>query len=245
MVSSTVDHMVAITVFLAATLLFIGLFNQTIQTAVIYQRHRATATKASDLLDGMLYFRTKKGVLDALYTTYGFDYILTAYLDGQLDVFVLDSDPNWALVYWDDVSLLYLRTGAKYESIIARDAYRVVRPEVAPIKILERAGETELLDGIIAELKRNIIETDSRRGRLLLGYACLAKGLLDESKDNLEWVVDMYPRDAEAHYGLGVLYEKTGDVKAAKKQLKIAKAYANYPELKRRAISELESLQHK
>jgi hypothetical protein len=54
MVSSTIDHMVAVTVFLAATLLFIGLFNQTIQTAVIYQRHRATATKASDLLDNML-----------------------------------------------------------------------------------------------------------------------------------------------------------------------------------------------
>ena len=54
MVSSTIDHMVAVTVFLAATLLFIGLFNQTIQTAVIYQRHRALATKASDLLDTML-----------------------------------------------------------------------------------------------------------------------------------------------------------------------------------------------
>src|SRR3972149_1542466 len=54
MVSSTIDHMVAVTVFLAATLLFIGLFNQTIQTAVIYQRHRAIATKASDLLDTML-----------------------------------------------------------------------------------------------------------------------------------------------------------------------------------------------
>ncbi len=54
MVSSTIDHMIAVTVFLAATLLFIGLFNQTIQTAVIYQRHRALATKASDLLDTML-----------------------------------------------------------------------------------------------------------------------------------------------------------------------------------------------
>ena len=54
MVSSTIDHLVAVTVFLAATLLFIGLFNQTIQTAIIYQRHRATATKASDLLDNML-----------------------------------------------------------------------------------------------------------------------------------------------------------------------------------------------
>jgi hypothetical protein len=54
MVSATVDHMIAITIFLTATLLFVGLFNQTIQTAVIYQRNRATSTKASDLLDNML-----------------------------------------------------------------------------------------------------------------------------------------------------------------------------------------------
>ena len=66
MVSSTIDHMVAVTVFLAATLLFIGLFNQTIQTAVIYQRHRATATKASDLLDNMLSSRSLALVAVAL-----------------------------------------------------------------------------------------------------------------------------------------------------------------------------------
>jgi len=54
MVSSTIDHMVAVIAFLAALLLFIGLFNQTIQTAVIYQRHKALATKASDLLDTIL-----------------------------------------------------------------------------------------------------------------------------------------------------------------------------------------------
>jgi hypothetical protein len=35
-------------------LLFISFFNQTIQTAVIYQQHRAVATKCSDLLDTML-----------------------------------------------------------------------------------------------------------------------------------------------------------------------------------------------
>ncbi|MEM2130115.1 MAG: hypothetical protein QXZ70_05915 [Candidatus Bathyarchaeia archaeon] len=54
MVSSSIDHMVAVMAFLAATLLFIGLFNQTIQTGVIYQRHKALATKASDLLDTIL-----------------------------------------------------------------------------------------------------------------------------------------------------------------------------------------------
>jgi hypothetical protein len=54
MVSSTIDHMVATVVFLGALLLFVGLFNQTIQTAILYQRHRHLATKCSDLLDNIL-----------------------------------------------------------------------------------------------------------------------------------------------------------------------------------------------
>jgi hypothetical protein len=51
---ATIDHLVSVTIFLAAMLLFISLFNQTIQTAVIYQQHRAVATKCSDLLDTIL-----------------------------------------------------------------------------------------------------------------------------------------------------------------------------------------------
>jgi len=54
MVSSTIDHMVSAMVFLGALLLFVGLFNQTIQTAIMYQRHRYLATKCSDLVDNIL-----------------------------------------------------------------------------------------------------------------------------------------------------------------------------------------------
>ena len=54
MTGSTIDHLVSVTVFLGAILLFISLFNQTLQTAIIYQRHRALATKCSDLLDTMM-----------------------------------------------------------------------------------------------------------------------------------------------------------------------------------------------
>ncbi len=52
--SATIDHMISITVFLAALLLFITLFSQTNQTAIVYQEHRATATKCSDLIDNLL-----------------------------------------------------------------------------------------------------------------------------------------------------------------------------------------------
>jgi len=54
MTGSTIDHLVSATVFLGAILVFIGLFNQTIQTAILYQHHRHLATKCSDFLDNIL-----------------------------------------------------------------------------------------------------------------------------------------------------------------------------------------------
>jgi hypothetical protein len=54
MAGSTIDHLVSVTVFIGALLLFISLFNQTLQTAILYQQHRNLAAKCSDLLDSML-----------------------------------------------------------------------------------------------------------------------------------------------------------------------------------------------
>jgi hypothetical protein len=52
--NATVDHMLSLIVFISATLLFIGVFSQSIQTGLAYQTHRSLATKTSDLLDNML-----------------------------------------------------------------------------------------------------------------------------------------------------------------------------------------------
>jgi hypothetical protein len=54
LVHAAIDHIVSLTVFLAALVIFVGLFSQTIQTSIIYQQHRSIATKCSDLLDNML-----------------------------------------------------------------------------------------------------------------------------------------------------------------------------------------------
>ena len=54
MTGATIDHLVSVTVFLAAIVLFIGLFNQTVQTAIIYQQHRYLASRCSDILDTIL-----------------------------------------------------------------------------------------------------------------------------------------------------------------------------------------------
>ena len=117
MVSSTVDHMVAITVFLAATLLFIGLFNQTIQTAVIYQRHRATATKASDLLDNMLLnpgIPINWGQNDSLPTGFGLQ-------DPEFTQYRISSFSLMRLTSSSGTSVFYPKTGETYSNITVGD----------------------------------------------------------------------------------------------------------------------------
>ncbi|MCW3984619.1 MAG: hypothetical protein NWE96_11630 [Candidatus Bathyarchaeota archaeon] len=54
MASASVDHMLSLTIFIAALLLFIAMFSNTIQTGLSYQQHTAMSTKTSDLLDTLL-----------------------------------------------------------------------------------------------------------------------------------------------------------------------------------------------
>ena len=50
----SIDHLVSIVVLVAAVLLFIALFNQTLLVAVNYQRNTSTAGECGNLLDSML-----------------------------------------------------------------------------------------------------------------------------------------------------------------------------------------------
>jgi hypothetical protein len=52
--NANIDHMVSLIIFIAALILFIGYFGQTIQTAISYQQHNSLSTKTSDLLDTVL-----------------------------------------------------------------------------------------------------------------------------------------------------------------------------------------------
>jgi hypothetical protein len=54
MANATMDHMISLVIFIAALIIFVGLFSQSISTAVTYQSHGALSTKNSDLLDTIL-----------------------------------------------------------------------------------------------------------------------------------------------------------------------------------------------
>lgn len=54
MAGATIDHLIALTIFLAALLLFISFFNQMNQTAILYQYHSYIAAECSDVLDSIM-----------------------------------------------------------------------------------------------------------------------------------------------------------------------------------------------
>lgn len=53
MPGATIDHLVSLTIFIAALVLFMSLFSQSLQTAIVYQSNRQVAIKATELLDSI------------------------------------------------------------------------------------------------------------------------------------------------------------------------------------------------
>lgn len=104
-----------------------------------------------------------KSVVDA----YGIDYAMIDYRKSMMDY--INSDPYFregmALVYWDDVAMVYLKRTPENRDIIENYEYRVVRPtdmELRYIRIFP-------LEAVFSELNRNIKENPSgTRNRLLL-----------------------------------------------------------------------------
>jgi hypothetical protein len=116
MVAATIDHIVALIVLLAAMMLFIGLFNQTIQTAILYQSHRYLATECSDLLDSILLNpgspltsgnTTFWGLANSTPTTFGLqDPEFTEYELSPFSLMRLDYSPGSPL-YYNETKMYY------------------------------------------------------------------------------------------------------------------------------------------
>jgi len=87
------------------------------------------------------------------------------------DVDAALTSPNWALVYWDDVALVYLRRGGRHAAVIERDEYRYVKPANGAEGIARLLGDPARATAARAELNRNVAETGSSLGLLLLGHA--------------------------------------------------------------------------
>jgi hypothetical protein len=113
MTGATIDHLVSVTVFIGAILIFISLFNQTIQTAIIYQRHSSLSTKCSDLLDNMLLnpgYPIEWGKGDSIPTSFGLQ-------DPEFTEYRLSPFSLMRLNYSAGKPVYYSKTGQYYSNV--------------------------------------------------------------------------------------------------------------------------------
>jgi tetratricopeptide (TPR) repeat protein len=132
------------------------------------------------LLEEIHFARVYPRHLERLHARYGFEAAVMDYpaFSGDAPETVLGPDadvalasPEWALVYWDDVALVYLRRTGPHAAVVARDEYRYVKPANGPVAIQRALADPARAAAVRAELERNVAETGSSLGWLLLGHA--------------------------------------------------------------------------
>lgn len=197
-----------------------------------------------DLLGKMDLALTNANVLDELHKRYGFESVLISYplITRDASEYGIDialSSPKWALVYWDDISLIYLRRNGQYDLIIKEDEYKFVKPANGIKR--SRLSDASYLVALINELMRNIRDTGSSKAYVYLGTVYNEIGLYKEALDCFSKVKDTITVDTyaqlsdyyelnpvvDAYKGMAQSYDMLGypdeSIKYYKKSLSIKK----------------------
>jgi tetratricopeptide (TPR) repeat protein len=198
---------------------------------------------SEDLIKKMEVALQSPSILEELYRTYGFEALLVSYPFMKTDVpgafseeDAVVSSPDWALVYWDDKALVYVKRNGRYASVIRQDEYRFIKPANTAYTegVFSDAGYRAHL---IEELKRNIAETGSSKAYALLGLLYNKVGLHREAVEAFSRVRLTFPEDhrALAYSGMGYAYLKLDQLDTAlayyKKSLALAENDALYYEI--------------
>lgn len=181
-----------------------------------------------DLLEKVFIVGSRPSVLDDLHEKYGFEAVLIGYpavepslsqsriLSGA-DVAL--SHQGWSLVYWDDLSLLYLKKGGKYGPVIRENAYGFVKPANGASSTRPGLHDENHREKIINELKRNIRETGSSKACAFLGFAYNEIGLYKDAIESFSMVKDlpspMENHITDAYNGMAYAYARLGNLDKA------------------------------
>jgi hypothetical protein len=142
-----------------------------------------------ELLTTMQEARYSNPVMDGLSEKYGFEAVLLdrprfppeiVKIHGKVDKSF--EHPDWALVYWDDNSYLYLKKEGTYVPLIKEDEYRLIKP-LASFASFIRGLNDDNIAGFEQELKRNIGETGSSSAYMFLSLLYLTN---DNYKEAVE-----------------------------------------------------------
>lgn len=149
--------------------------------------------------------------------------IETCLVEAELKGLSRDFFPRkrWALVYWDDWALVFVRRSGMNAEAIEKYEYREVDPVsiVPPAHLLTPA----ILLSLEKELQRAVEENPSSgRALFALGQIAARQGQLDEAIEKIRMAIEINPTLASAYNTLGTFLARKGDISGAKDAFKEA-----------------------
>jgi hypothetical protein len=154
-----------------------------------------------------------------------FDYAVLEYdLLSQRFPAHLTGNPDWALVYWDNHSLVYLKRTPERAALIESYEYRTARPTFLDLSYLDAYGGDKL-NGALSRVEREVaLNPDNQYvllARVYLRYQ-LGKLYLPQIKADLEKVLPMKPDFAMKHSALAMVLAATGEKGRARNEVEKA-----------------------
>ncbi len=153
----------------------------------------------------------------ALDQRWHFDY---AVIDNSEDyrAQVLDDSPDWALAFWDDACLVYLRRESANEDAIRRYGYQFLKPNEQNYAYLAPYfTDREKTRSVLAELQRAIEESPQNdNAHQMKAYALLKLGRPREALPELQIAVRQSPLRPGPLLSLAWWYVQAGNAAAAR-----------------------------
>jgi hypothetical protein len=131
---------------------------------------------------------------------------------------VFDASDQWALVFWDDAALVYLRRTPANAALIGRDAYHLLKPNQSTFAYLaEDLRDRRKATAVLAELDRSVRGSDHNVNACQMRAYVLAElGRTAEAVRDLQDVIRRFPRKPGPYMSLGWFHERAGRLLAAR-----------------------------
>lgn len=128
--------------------------------------------------------------------------------------------PEWALVYWDDLSLIYVREETIPEEFIKQHAYKQINPTWPASEVTKAISANT--DAANAELQRTIRDNPWNLRAMNFLSAWRAKdGHIDEAEALCRRILELEPRFVQARYRLAQILDKKQQLDEAEKQYRL------------------------
>jgi len=105
----------------------------------------------------------------------------------------LESNPNWHLIYWDDITLLFIKNMPEHHHIISNHAYRWINPLESTLEKIDHQYRVNPA-GVLSEAKRNaLINSDCSGAQIVLGRCAVLEHRWDDASTCYGKALELVP----------------------------------------------------